>query len=356
MIHTILPIKQENNTIKLINKNTSKNRLTQNSSNKENDNSNQSKSSSMKQVLIVLSGWWGISKAETFLKKRTGKYIKKAITKSSREINIPKEKVEEIAKKMIKTHNLDQKGFEYYLIDNSLDKSTEIIENKFEKGILKLFNLISSDKELRAEIAKDKKFDKYFQYPKEISKVCAEIISDSIVKEINSVRRGKNAFFHPLINTAFSSENKSPFKSYAILHEIGHAINFNSLKSKGKVLHYISLLSTKKLFIPLIFLISALHNKTDKKNKSLTEKTKDFIQNNAGKLTFLACSPLLIEEARASKNALKFAKNDLNKIQYKALKKTLTIAFGSYLLGATISSLAVKFGLYVKNKLSEPQK
>lgn len=347
-------INSTNNLIKFQNINNKNTNNPEKNITKSNLNNNkENKSDKTKQALIILSGWWGISKGEEFIKKRIiGKKLAKSINKHFNSLNsIPREKVNEIAKDMISTHELDKKGFEYFYLNGSLDAGNAIVETKFEKELLKLHDKISSNKEIKEELLKDKQLKNFILYPQKTAKTIAQAITGTLVYKINGVRLGKNAFYHPLINTAFCSERRSPL----MLHEIGHAVTYNALNTRGKIFHILSELSTTKLFIPAIFLVSALHKKKEDKdkNKSLLEKTKDFIQNNPEKLTFIAFAPSLIDEAKASINALKFAKKGLDHMQYNTLKKVLTFTYGSYILGAAITAASVKFGLFVKNKLSD---
>lgn len=149
------------------------------------------------------------------------------------------------------------------------------------------------------------------------------------------------------------------------LHETGHVINHNCTKI-GKMyknlIEKISLLNTKipkpiakyikmtpatmAMGLSTIFLLTGVLGTRKKKNESESQKFSipKFIHNNLGKLTILAFSPILIDEATASIRALKATKKVAPEM-LKPLGKNLALAFSSYVIttGFTlISVLAIR--------------
>lgn len=86
--------------------------------------------------------------------------------------------------------------------------------------------------------------------------------------------------------------------------------------------------------------------------KNGLDKTTTFIKNNAGKLTFLAFLPTLLEEGLASVKGNKLAKKLLNPELAKKVAKTNALGFSSYALLATLSGLGVYLGTKVKDAIA----
>lgn len=138
-------------------------------------------------------------------------------------------------------------------------------------------------------------------------------------------------------------------------HELGHALNFNkegiiNILIKGRKLtpHSIPILGLGFLAVGLLH-----KNKPQSEDKSSFEKTKDFIKNNAGKLTFMTFLPKLIDEAAASINGIKISKNYLKPDQVERLTKNYKHAFSTYARTAVFSSLFIFLGIKVKDEIAK---
>ncbi|MDD3436320.1 MAG: hypothetical protein PHC64_04105 [Candidatus Gastranaerophilales bacterium] len=140
----------------------------------------------------------------------------------------------------------------------------------------------------------------------------------------------------------------------AVFHEIGHAMNANNSI-------FMKLIQKAKRITPfgvpivgLGFLAMGLLHKTkpEEKDKSKFEKSKDFIKNNAGKLTFLTFLPMLIEEGAASIKGLKLAKKCFKPEQVTRLSKNYLFAYSTYFTVAVLSSLLISLGIKIKDKIA----
>lgn len=142
--------------------------------------------------------------------------------------------------------------------------------------------------------------------------------------------------------------------SLLIFHEMGHAANEHFSKI-GRLLQKIRG-PLMKLAPITILLIGLLKTKKapDEKPKKTTDKVNTFIKNNAGKLTFLALTPMLIEEAMASIKGYSFAKEaGLSKDLLAKVAKTNNIAyFGSYFASAVLGSLGIALAIKVKDAIA----
>lgn len=165
---------------------------------------------------------------------------------------------------------------------------------------------------------------------------------------------GANAAFEPKSNTVYIGE-KGLFSS--VFHEIGHAMNYNSSKFMKFVQKARILTSYNIPVLGLgLFAASLFHRvKPESANepKSLWEKTKDFVKNNAGKITFATFLPMLIEEAAASVKGIKVAKKYLNPAQVSKLTKNYLTAFSSYGLTAVALGAAVGLGNMIAQGIQE---
>lgn len=151
---------------------------------------------------------------------------------------------------------------------------------------------------------------------------------------VNMFEVGANAGFLPKNNSVYITD-KSLYSS--VFHELGHAMNRN-LSKFGLALQKSRMYLTP-LGVPVaglgLFAASLFHkNKPENVDqpKSAWEKTKDFVKNHAGKITFLTTLPMVLEEALATSNGLLAVKKHLDPSQFKALKAGYTKCLGSYVL------------------------
>ena len=166
-----------------------------------------------------------------------------------------------------------------------------------------------------------------------------------------SITEGKNACYIPLTKTVALNNKKMAFSTF---HELGHSINHASKGFAGKLhkcRNYFALLAPVLLFTSLLKKKKA----KDEKPKGLWDKTTTFIKENCGKLTFACMIPTMAEEALASINANKLAKNVLKPDLLKKLNKLNFKAWTSYFAGATIMSACAALGVWIKDRVAQPE-
>lgn len=234
-------------------------------------------------------------------------------------------------------------------------QTTTALSNLGVVDLMSKHGAISQDKidllhkkaeEALKNVGLDKKGVKITYIPE--SKVKSTIL-ESLGKQLEQIRQGKNAAFVPQQNKIFMPEKGI---SFAAFHEIGHAHNYNFSKV-GKFL--------QKMRIPGMILAGGIamlsaFTKTSKpengEDLSAWQKTKNFIRNNAGKLSFAAMIPMLSEEAIATIKGHKMVKGILPPDMYKHVTKGNRIAYMSYLLSALSLSLGAYATTKIKDKLT----
>lgn len=200
-----------------------------------------------------------------------------------------------------------------------------------------------------------------------LKREAGEIPPPKILRNLNpleQVKDGKNAFYafkdaiNPLTKEVMFSKNTimMPEKdiSYAAFHEIGHGLNHNFSKL-GLIL--------QKIRHPLLTITSCIalygaftKNAKPEEGKELTkgEKVKNFIRNNAGKLSFAAMLPILFEEGMATYKGQKLADKLLTKDMAQIASKGTKVAYLTYILTAlslaTTSFATVKIKDYLVAK------
>lgn len=138
--------------------------------------------------------------------------------------------------------------------------------------------------------------------------------------------------------------------SLAVFHEIGHAHNL--VKSKfSRVMQKVRIFSPA---IALSILAFSAFTRTSKPedDKELTkaQKTKNFIRNNAGKLTVAAMLPVIIEETTATIKGQKFVKEFLPDFAQKTLKSNIW-GLSSYITATALFGLASFATVKIKDKM-----
>lgn len=159
--------------------------------------------------------------------------------------------------------------------------------------------------------------------------------SERNLEDFKKAAEGKKAFYSPLDKRVVVNMDK---RAHSIFHEMGHAVNHTG-GGWGKAL------STTRMFSkPVAFTILGLGLLGDKDS---------FFNENCGKLTFLACTPIIAEEALASKNGRQMAKSLLNKDLFSKLRAINYRNLGSYISAAIAASIAASLAVMVKNKIAE---
>lgn len=141
--------------------------------------------------------------------------------------------------------------------------------------------------------------------------------------------------------------------SLIVFHEMGHAAN-EHFSGLGKFLQKIRgpLIKIAPITILLIGLLKT-KKAPDEKPRKTTDKINTFIKNNAGKLTFLALTPMLIEEAMASIKGCKFAKDaGLSKELLAKVTKANKVAYLTYFISAILAPIGITLGIKVKDAIA----
>lgn len=149
-------------------------------------------------------------------------------------------------------------------------------------------------------------------------------------------------------NTILMPEKNISFSSF---HEIGHALNRNFSKF-GKILQ--NMKNPILQSVGLITLFGAFTRKSKpEEGKDLTkgQKIKNFIRNNAGKLSFAAMIPILLEEGMATYKGQKLADKMLSKDMAKIVSKGNKTAYLSYIITAAGMGLCSYAAVKIKDYL-----
>lgn len=235
-------------------------------------------------------------------------------------------------------------------INGFVDLFKNIIDNP-SKSDLKVMETISN--ELKADFDKNKLKKAYFE---KLLKIDSDsLFAGELSKKIKSLpyfiqfKLGINAAFLPNVNQIVVPDKAL---SVSAFHEMGHAMNANFSKV-GKFLQ-----QNRKIAMiaaPAIALVAICTKKkvSEPKSEKKIQQAKDFVKRNAGKLSFLAFAPVLIEEAMASLKGNKMAKMVLSPELLKKVKMTNALGFSSYLLAAATTGLTTMLAVKIKDNIQE---
>jgi len=192
-----------------------------------------------------------------------------------------------------------------------------------------------------------------------------DILKADLISPLDAVKNGRNAFFIPKggmlptldgfvkipSNTILMPEKEI---SYAVFHEMGHAMNANLSKIGSSLLKFRPL----AMYAPfLVTLYSAFTSKSKPNNGNedltLRQKINNGIRNNAGKLSFLLMTPMLIEEGMATIKGQKFANKLLSPELAKKVRNGNCVAYLSYLTTAIFAGLGAWATTKIKDKIVE---
>ena len=159
-------------------------------------------------------------------------------------------------------------------------------------------------------------------------------------------KHGSNAAFFTDVNEVVVN-SKNLFST--VYHELGHAMNKNG-NAFTKGLQKLRVITPHgvSVFVPVALAVGLFHKVDDKKpqtEKSMTEKTLDFISNHAGAITFTGYLPMLTEEGLASVRGLMKAGKHLDRNIMKNLMKNYTKAWGTYAALAGVAAGGVTLGI-----------
>ena len=166
----------------------------------------------------------------------------------------------------------------------------------------------------------------------------------SIVKETNpatEIGKGLNACYIPDLKIIKLNPYKASISGF---HELGHAVNH----LKGGIGKFLQKLRRPGYAIAGLMSYFALFSRD--KAKGEKRNIKDYIQDNCGKIAFIAMLPTVLEESLASHRGVKLAKEaGLEASAVKNLKKFYGKALLSYGGYALVTGVAV----YVASKITE---
>ena len=162
------------------------------------------------------------------------------------------------------------------------------------------------------------------------------------------VKQGLNAFFNPANGEIVLNTNKACISGF---HELGHAMN-NMSKRFGSIL--------QKLRGPgyaLAGLMGTVALFTRPKPKEAPRNLTDWVQDNCAVIAVAGMLPTVAEEALASYNGIKFARQaGLSKPLVKNLKKFYGKALLSYAGYALVTGLSVFAMSKIMDLFTRPEK
>lgn len=172
-----------------------------------------------------------------------------------------------------------------------------------------------------------------------LDKVGLELIHES--NPATDIGKGLNACYIPATKQIKLNAEKATISGF---HELGHACNH--LDSKlGKFLQKL-----RKPGYAIAGLMGSIAVLSRTKPKDEKRDIKDFVQDNCGKIAFIAMLPTVAEEALASYKGIKLAKEaGLSEPLVKNLKKFYGKALLSYAGYAVLTGVAT----YVASKITE---
>ena len=193
---------------------------------------------------------------------------------------IPQVQADTFIKTMTVHPALKKSGFKLMEVSskNAKDVTNSLVRDSFKK-IEKLW-----------ETKEEKKFFENFK------NVFSGYLGKKLGKVVNTVKDGKNAFYHPITNVAVYPKDKP----IMLAHEIGHAINSYSSKfameliNAGRILPKVAMIT-----VPAVAIWKSFKNKNS--------EDKSFVQKHAGKMVFASFIPMIAEETLASLRAIKAA-------------------------------------------------
>ncbi len=175
-----------------------------------------------------------------------------------------------------------------------------------------------------------------------------EIIPAQFANVEKQFREGTNACFDPITKKVVVNTDKI---SCAGFHELGHALN--ALKSKYGV-KYLAKMRYPGYLIAGLMEYFAIFSRT--KPKGAPRSTGDIIEDNCGKIAFLAMLPVVAEEAIASHRGINLAKKaGLNEQLVKNLKKLYSKALLTYGSRAVLGGLAVFASRKIMDYFTRPK-
>ena len=159
---------------------------------------------------------------------------------------------------------------------------------------------------------------------------------------------GKNAYYSSKFNQIVLNTEKTTIAGF---HELGHAMN----NLKSFIPKYLQRFRHTGYVIAGLMEYFAIFSRT--KPKGEKRNFTDFIEDNCGKIAFLALLPTVIEEAIASIKGINIAKKvGIGGSALKSMKALYTKAFMTYLARASLTGLAVGASRIIMDYYTRPKK
>ena len=152
-----------------------------------------------------------------------------------------------------------------------------------------------------------------------------------LAKSLDTVANGGNAFYTSQGNFAVAPKSKPSL----ILHELGHATNFE----KSKFFRGLQKLRILGMYAPMA--IAFLNDFSGKRK----DGKQSFIEKYAGMIGFSAFLPTIIEEGAASWRGIQAAKKTLPNVKLGALKRNYFLAWMTYVLAGVGVGVASKLAI-----------
>ncbi len=209
----------------------------------------------------------------------------------------------------------------------------------------------SFQKQLSKEIHNNHLFKDGFKKALEISGLKEKglkLVEAQNEKVSMDLKLGYNAAYDPVNNKIIINTDKI---SAAGFHELGHAMN--ELKSKFGS-KYLAMLTFPGYLVAGLMEYFAIFSR--KKPEGAPRSPVDYIEDNCGKIAFLAMMPTVIEEAVASYRGINLAKKaGISDSLLKSMKKIYFKAHATYSGKAVLGGLAVYASRKIMDAFTRPK-
>lgn len=170
----------------------------------------------------------------------------------------------------------------------------------------------------------------------------------NITNPVDDIGKGLNACYVPSTRQIMLNQNKATISGF---HELGHAMNHLN----GKFGKFLQKLRGPGYAVAGLMGSIALFSRT--KPKEAKRNAMDVIQDNCGKIAFAAMLPTVAEEALASYNGIKMARNaGLAEPLVNNLKKFYGKAILSYIGYALVTGVSVFAASKIMETFTRPKK
>lgn len=290
---------------------------------KKNTNTTAKRSLSIKQqsvayVVSTAAAWASYYAVKYFFKKSVFPPLTEHFTETSKLSTEETKNCKDAAEKILKTPEFSTTGTKIKYLSESYYNRDELRRNIIRIGKMP-FNL-----------HKVKFIRKY--------------ILQKRAKMYESMANGTNSCYINATRCIWINEKKL---MGTIFHELGHA---KSHQNPNKFLNSIEFLYNRKKY----YLLAAalLIPKARKESPTKTDKIRNTLINSIPILALMGFAPTLIEEAKASKYGIEFAKQYTTPELLKKITKSYKKAYLTYIAGAISGVSALVAAIYTRNKVN----